>query len=391
MQEGFTRGERALHLVDPARRNDHLRRLSAAGIDVPGALDRGQLAVLTWDDTYLRGGRFEARAMTSLLAQTLEAGRARGFAVTRVVGEMGWALQDRPGVEHLVAYERKVHRVLRDRRDPVVCVYDRRRFNSGTALDVLGVHPFGLVDGVPRPNVLFGADRARDDRTGVLGLLRRRYLTALLVGNSRDALDVVVEEALWLEVGVPALYLHVVQAAQHTIGRLWEQGRIDIADEHRATEVARLALADLRSHLPSEARLGKLAVVACVAGERHELGARMVADFLESAGFDVRYLGADVPRDTLVALVDREPPDVLALSATLPERVTAVRETIAAVRAVAGDRVAVAAGGQLFSTHPDLTRELAVELHAPDAAAIAERARRFFSGAPSRPSSAGSA
>jgi MerR family transcriptional regulator, light-induced transcriptional regulator len=169
-----------------------------------------------------------------------------------------------------------------------------------------------------------------------------------------------------------------VQVAQHTIGRLWEQGRITIADEHRATEVARLALADLRSHLSSEPRLGRTACVACVAGERHDLGARMIADFLDSGGFDVRYLGADVPTKDLVELVKSEPPDILALSSTTPASLPALRAAVAAVRAAVGDRVAVAAGGQVFTTVPDLARELGIELHAADAGAIVERARRFL-------------
>jgi methanogenic corrinoid protein MtbC1 len=40
---------------------------------------------------------------------------------------------------------------------------------------------------------------------------------------------------------------------------------------------------------------GKVVTLACVEGELHEVGARMASDFLEMAGFDVRFLGANVP------------------------------------------------------------------------------------------------
>src|SRR5258705_9387304 len=59
IKEGFDQGERACHLVSPARRDDHLRRLADAGIDVDGAEASGQLVVLDWSQTYLEGGRFD--------------------------------------------------------------------------------------------------------------------------------------------------------------------------------------------------------------------------------------------------------------------------------------------------------------------------------------------
>jgi hypothetical protein len=44
-KEGFDNGEKAFHLVDPERREDHLRRLAEAGIDVDAASASGQLEV----------------------------------------------------------------------------------------------------------------------------------------------------------------------------------------------------------------------------------------------------------------------------------------------------------------------------------------------------------
>src|SRR5207302_9044196 len=118
--------------------------------------------------------------------------------------------------------------------------------------------------------------------------------------------------------GVPAhsVYLEVIQAAQHEIGRLWQEKRLTVAQEHIATDISRWAVAQLQPHLPSQPSNGKRVVVACVEGELHDLGARMVADFLEMAGFDVNYLGANVPAESLAELVRERRPDLLALSAT---------------------------------------------------------------------------
>ena len=89
----------------------------------------------------------------------------------------------------------------------------------------------------------------------------------------------------------------------------------------------------------------------------------MVADFLEVAGFEVRFLGANVPTDTLVAMLDDQPPGLLALSATTPASLAEVRRVIYAVRA-SGKGVPIAVGGQLFSTQPTLRKDLRVDLYA---------------------------
>src|SRR6516165_5679182 len=54
IKEGFERGENAFHIMDPSLREDHLKRLTNAGIDVGHAISTGQLEVLRWQDAYLR-------------------------------------------------------------------------------------------------------------------------------------------------------------------------------------------------------------------------------------------------------------------------------------------------------------------------------------------------
>src|SRR5260370_38002832 len=71
-KEGFDRGDKAFHLVDPEQREEHLRRLAEAGIHVPRAIDSGQLEVRRWQDAYLRGDHFYKNAMLALIAEVLE-------------------------------------------------------------------------------------------------------------------------------------------------------------------------------------------------------------------------------------------------------------------------------------------------------------------------------
>ena len=59
IRDGFDTGDRAIHVVSPSRREDHLRRLSEVGIDTAAARLSGQLEVQNNTDAYLRDGRFD--------------------------------------------------------------------------------------------------------------------------------------------------------------------------------------------------------------------------------------------------------------------------------------------------------------------------------------------
>lgn len=112
IHEGFEHGDRAFHIVDPDHRTDHLARLNFEGIDTVSAQARGQLTVIPWEDAYLRGGHFDQNAMLALIEEVLQGGKELGFPLTRLVANMEWALEDRPGVEDIVEYETRLNYVL---------------------------------------------------------------------------------------------------------------------------------------------------------------------------------------------------------------------------------------------------------------------------------------
>jgi len=121
---------KATHIVDPDNRDEHLKRLAEAGIDVQRAMDTGQLELRPWRETYLRGDRFDQDAMVALIEQILQSGPPAGYALTRLVAHMEWALLDKPGVDDLVEYETRLNYVLPKYDDPVICTYDLSKFGA---------------------------------------------------------------------------------------------------------------------------------------------------------------------------------------------------------------------------------------------------------------------
>jgi DcmR-like sensory protein len=120
IKEGFERGEKAFHIVDPKLRAAHRLRLASAGIDVEGAEKSGQFELRNWADAYLRDGHFDQDRMLALIQEVLDGGIQQGFTLTRLVAHMEWALEDRPGVDDLVEYETRLNYVLPRYKDPVI-------------------------------------------------------------------------------------------------------------------------------------------------------------------------------------------------------------------------------------------------------------------------------
>ena len=118
--DGLARGEKAYHIVDPRLREEHLRRLTDAGVDVARAQASGQLELKNWEDAYLREGHFDQDRMLGLIEEVLETGHAQGYALTRLMAHMEWALEDRPGVDDLVEYETRLNYLLPRYPDPVI-------------------------------------------------------------------------------------------------------------------------------------------------------------------------------------------------------------------------------------------------------------------------------
>jgi len=157
IKEGFDRGEKVFHIVDPEMREAHLKRLAEAGIDVARAMGSGQLEVRVWQDCQYRGDRFDQDAMLALIEEVLQSGAAAGYPLTRFLGQMEWALLDKPGLDDLsfVEFETRVNYVSPKYDDPLICAYDLSKFSASMMIDVMRTHPVVLIGGVLQENPFF--------------------------------------------------------------------------------------------------------------------------------------------------------------------------------------------------------------------------------------------
>ena len=164
--------------------------------------------------------------------------------------------------------------------------------------------------------------------------------------------------------------LDVIAPVQQKIGLEWAANRISIAQEHAATAVNDRVIAALAHHPARRtgAHTGKV-TVACVDGEWHALPARLLAETLRLRGWQVDFLGAQVPTPHLIAHLHQSGPDTVALSCSIPTRLPTAHAAITACQAAG---VAVLAGGAAFGPDGRYARQLGADAWAPDARAAAE-------------------
>ena len=184
--------------------------------------------------------------------------------------------------------------------------------------------------------------RAGDERMVVLA---ERLAMSLRGGDAAGASEV-LDHGLVAGISAATLIARVVAPAMHAIGNWWADGTLTVADEHLATATCQRALVGLYpSLLTNRPRSRERVLVAGVEGEAHELAPRVVADVLEGRGYDVIYLGPDVPAETLAEALTRHTPELVALSLTMASGAPLLGRSIAAVQSARPD-VQLLLGGQ---------------------------------------------
>jgi diguanylate cyclase (GGDEF)-like protein len=147
--------------------------------------------------------------------------------------------------------------------------------------------------------------------------LTARFLEALRRGEPRAA-EAVADEALDRGLDVAAVHTQLIEPAMRSIGELWETAAISVAEEHLATAISYAVAARIFWRaLGAEPRSRERVMLAAVQGEHHVLGLRLAADVLEGAGYDVLYLGADVPLAALMDACRIHQPDVLGFTVSM--------------------------------------------------------------------------
>lgn len=214
------------------------------------------------------------------------------------------------------------------------------------------------------------------------GQIARNYTDALLGGDRHTASQIVTDA---VENGVPVkeIYLDIFQNSQYEVGRLWLNNQISVATEHFCSAATQSIMARLYPYIFTTKRVGKKLVAACVGGELHELGIRMVSDFFEMDGWDTYYLGANSPASSILKAIDENQADMVALSAAMPYHRPLIRETIEKLRqSQTGKNIKILIGGNALNFFSDKWSSFGADGYAPNADEAVKTANKLVTETP---------
>lgn len=144
----------------------------------------------------------------------------------------------------------------------------------------------------------------------------------------------------------------LIRPALWEIGRLWEQGLINVSIEHFASAFFRGLLTNL-FHTMSPVGTGPLIIACCAPGEEHELAALMLSLLLRRAGLHIAYLGQSIEINGLLQTIRQLSPALVCVSATMASCLATVTDLGEKLQALPPPRPALIFGGQAFEQHAE--------------------------------------
>lgn len=205
------------------------------------------------------------------------------------------------------------------------------------------------------------------EESGKLYELSRKYLDALLTLDRQSA-SKMIHDAVEDGVSIKDIYIHVFEASQHEVGRLWQNNLINVAQEHYCSACTQQIMGELYPYIfHQKPKLGKI-LATCVAGEMHEIGIRIIADLFQMEGWDSYYLGANTPTESILETISDLKPDLVAISASIHYNLPAVISLIEKIRKhIKRDQLKIMVGGRPFQISPELWKKVGADFQALNA------------------------
>lgn len=142
----------------------------------------------------------------------------------------------------------------------------------------------------------------------------KRLTNFLLEGDEDQAWELIEAEAGLIESS--HLTFEVLTSAMQLVGKLWEENKITVADEHLATTTCDFVLSRYAymKKKSKQASNGRRALFLCIDQEQHYLGLKMISLLFEEYGWETRLLGANLPLEYAVSTVKKWQPSVVGIS-----------------------------------------------------------------------------
>lgn len=208
-------------------------------------------------------------------------------------------------------------------------------------------------------------------------LLQEKFFTALISGNRPEARQI-IDQVLEADCAADKILARLVWPTLEHIQKMHKADQLSTLAQHYATRLLRMLVEQLQMRLPQAERCGKKIMIVTGAEDSEELAGHMAADLLESAGYDVFFVGGGVANDEIVAHLGELNADVLLVFGAIAATVPQTRLLIDHLHEIGVcPRLQIVVGGGVFNRADGLAEEIGADLWAKDPEGLVEVIRQY--------------
>ena len=182
--------------------------------------------------------------------------------------------------------------------------------------------------------------------------VREKWVAACLAFNEAGAENILAQA--FARYPMETVCLEVLRQGLSEIGELWYGGESSVQQEHFASALAIRRLNALLAAAPPPSRRGKI-LTACPPGEDHIFSLLLITLFLRQRGWDVVYLGANVPISKLDTAIQTSKPDLIISTAQQLFTAASLFEMASYLQ---NESIPLAFGGLIFNFLPGLRKRI---------------------------------
>lgn len=158
-----------------------------------------------------------------------------------------------------------------------------------------------------------------------------------------------IDEQIEKGTSIVEIYEKILAPSLYLVGEDIENEQLKIWEEHVISSIVRTIVEYLYPIVDNKkaATINKKALILCPSEEFHDLGARMVNDFLTLLGFETIFIGSNTPLSDFIYSIEITKPDLVAISVTNYYNLVTLKKTIEEVRKL-NHKFKIVVGGSAF-------------------------------------------
>ena len=174
---------------------------------------------------------------------------------------------------------------------------------------------------------------------------RQQLFKKLSDGNIEECIKIYKE---YVQIfNISDFFDKILRPVMSKIGSDWDSGKLAIATEHVASNVAQTLVKIIMEQVSGSGNKKK--VLLCVpVGEEHHIGCDVLETYLTIKGFKVFNMGTSIPSDAILEFINMKKPDIVLISITINDNIAAGQRLAKKIREQS--KIPILVGGYALQT-----------------------------------------